>query len=107
MSVTDIGHELATIIRREIGTGNYRAAREAGFTITHVLQDLPVLCVSQACDLHIDRSDFHVWLSRCGLADGEPFEETVYLEEYDEEEGRWKDLAYFDGDTLLSDLEGR
>lgn len=108
MSITHIGQELVIIVRSQIGANNFRAAKEAGFTLTHVLEDLPVLSVSQACNLHIERDTidgtFRVWLSRCGLADGEPFENTVYLEESDREEGRWKDVAYFDGDTLLSDL---
>lgn len=77
-------------------------------SLVHVLQDLPTLSVSQSCSLQIEHDTvsgtFRVWLARTGLADGEPFEHTVYLEEFDREELRWKDLAYFDGDVLLSDL---
>jgi hypothetical protein len=104
MSTTSIGQELAILLRREIGVGNYRAAANAGLTITHVLDDMETMTVAQVCDLKMERDGFRVWVSRCGLADGEPFEETVYLEEYNEEDGMWTDLAYFDGDTRLEEL---
>ena len=108
MTTTHIGQELAIIVRSAIGHGNYRAAKDAGFALVNVLQDLDPITRGQACDLLIEHDTasglFRVWLARTGLADGEPFENTIYLEEYDPERGAWGDLAYFDGDVLLSDL---
>ena len=69
-----------------------------------LLETLPTLGESQACNLKIDTGDFRVWISRCGLADGEPFENTVYVEFNDGD--RWKDLGHYDGDNPPRGLPG-
>lgn len=72
---------------------------------------LPVLCQGQADDLRIDTGEFRVSTSRCGLADGEPYEHTVYVEAYDffrEEPGRsgWITIGHYDGDEPPRGLPG-
>ncbi len=56
-------------------------------------------------DLRIDTGDFRVWTSRCGLADGEPFEHTVHVETLSED-GPWLDLGHYDGDAPPRGLPG-
>ncbi len=60
-------------------------------------------------ELRIDTGDFRVWTSRCGLADGEPFEHTVYVEVRAEPFDRgsdWIDLGHYDGDDPPYGLPG-
>jgi hypothetical protein len=103
-TITNIGQELATIIDRWCT----RDAKQYGLTLAGILDRMPTLSSGQACDLKIDRvpddRGVRVYLSRCGLADGEPFERTVYLDECDPDTDQWAEVGYFDGDMLLSDL---
>lgn len=62
---------------------------------SETLRGLPTLSQSQADDLKVSECDWRVWLSRCGLADGEPFEETVTIE-YRTNEG-WSTCEQYDG----------
>lgn len=71
------------------------------------LYGMPTLCVSQACDLKIElRGEVRVWLSRCGLDDGEPFARTIYIELFDADQGRWVDVGHYDGDDPPRGLPG-
>lgn len=45
------------------------------------------LAKSQTCDLKIDTGHVRVWLSRCGVEDGEPYENKVTIECL--VDGRW------------------
>ena len=64
-----------------------------------VLKDLPVLLYGHSADLCFSEAEeegnVRVWLSRCGIADGEPFAATVYVEQM--RDGKWEDVDYFDG----------
>lgn len=71
---------------------------------TETLENLPVLCQGQADDLHIDTGDFRVWLSRTGVLDGEPYENTVTIEERTNE--GWVEFAVYDGDDPPSTIPG-
>lgn len=63
------------------------------------LDAMPVLAEGQADNLHIDNEDgVRIWLSRCGLEDGEPFENTVTVEAYNG--NRWETVATYDGGQL-------
>lgn len=54
------------------------------------LEALPTLSTSQSCDLKIESSfPKRVWLSRCGVEDGEPYPNKVTVEYWDVEEQRW------------------
>lgn len=71
---------------------------------TTTLEDLPTLCEAQADDLKVettleDGTPARVWLSRCGLADGEPWESTVSLELCFE--GRWETVQRWNGDDPM------
>ena len=44
------------------------------------LEALPTLCVSQADSLKIESDTERVWLSRCTVADGEPWDNKVTVE---------------------------
>lgn len=46
------------------------------------LEALPTQCVGQADDLKIEGDGVRVWLSRCGVADGEPYENKVTVEKW-------------------------
>jgi len=51
------------------------------------LRTLPTLAVGQSCDLKIETATERVWLSRCGIADGEPYPDRVSVEMRDR--GQW------------------
>lgn len=51
------------------------------------LEKLPTLSVGQAEDLKIERGNTRVWLSRCKVEDGEPYNNKVTVEQY--LNGRW------------------
>ena len=44
------------------------------------LEALPTLAVGQADNLKIDDGDTRVWLSRCTVDDGEPYDNKVTIE---------------------------
>lgn len=51
------------------------------------LEALPTLCVGQADDLKYDDGIYRVWLCRCGVDDGMPFDHQVTVEK--QNGGRW------------------
>lgn len=68
-----------------------------------ILAALPTLCEGQAEDLKVevelyDGSLGRVWLSRCGVEDGEPWENTVSLEVRGED-GMWRTALRWNGDN--------
>jgi hypothetical protein len=60
------------------------------------LEELPTISQCQDADLKVDTGHIRVWLSRCGLKDGEPFARTVYVEEH--KGVGWWSVGYYDGD---------
>lgn len=69
------------------------------------LAALPTIFECQDSDLKVDTDDFRLWLSRCDLSDGEPFDRTVYVEMFDGVLG-WVLLGYYDGDDPVDGLPG-
>lgn len=57
------------------------------------LESLITLAVGQADDLKIDTGAHRVWLSRCTVADGEPYDNKVTHEEL--VAGRWTTTAIY------------
>lgn len=53
------------------------------------LEAMPTLCVGQADNLRVDHGAIRIWLSRCGVADGEPYENKVTVEMYSTRRGAW------------------
>ena len=70
------------------------------------LEVMPTLVQAHTCDLKIDDGAYRVFLSRLDAGDGEPFDNTVYVEML--KRGVWVDLGYYDGDwpTRWSDFPG-
>lgn len=69
----------------------------AHFTYTAAdLENLPTLSTSQADDLKIDDGNTRVWLCRCGVADGMPYDNQITIEELDSH-GRWVVVATYEG----------
>ena len=66
--------------------------------IIYTLQELeamPTLTVGQADNLKIENETIRIWLSRCSVADGEPYDNKVTVEMYDNHEGKWyEDHSY-------------
>lgn len=60
--------------------------RDGGFRLSY-LRSLPTLSVGQADDLKIETETIRVWLSRCGVEDGEPYPNKVTTEHL--RNGRW------------------
>lgn len=59
---------------------------------------LPVRQQSQTSDLHFDYDGIRIWVSRTGIADGEPFEKTISVECSFYEPPRWVLIGEYDGD---------
>ncbi len=49
------------------------------YSLNH-LQSLPTLSIGQADDLKIETETTRVWLSRCSIQDGEPYNNKVSIE---------------------------
>lgn len=62
------------------------------------LSDLPTLSTGQAEDLKSEWSGVCFWLSRCGLEDREPFENTISIEVQDFD--GWVLYHRYDGGTI-------
>ena len=58
------------------------------------LENLPTITVGQADDLKIDKGGVRFWLSRCGIEDGEPCDNKVTIEEY--QDGRWIEVGWYE-----------
>lgn len=54
------------------------------------LRKMPTLATGQADDLKFDDGIHRVWLSRCTVADGEPYNNKVSIEYYSN--GVWKNF---------------
>ena len=62
------------------------------YTLTE-LKDLPTLAQGQTCNLKLEVGNRRVWLSRCTIEDGEPYNNKVTVERLDN--GTWiKDQQY-------------
>lgn len=59
------------------------------------LRSLPTLSTGQADDLKIDDGEHRVWLSRCTVADGEPYDDKVTVETL--ERGKWSTAYTYNG----------
>lgn len=59
------------------------------------LQALPTISEAQASDLKVEdhESGLRHWLSRCSVADGEPYDNKVTVEKF--ENGRWRLLSTY------------
>lgn len=57
------------------------------------LESLPTLSVGQADDLKVDTGNTRVWLSRCSVEDGEPYDNKVTVERL--AEGRWVEVETY------------
>ena len=57
------------------------------------LEAMPTLIQGQADDCKIDTGTKRVWLSRCGVEDGEPYDNRVTIERL--VDGRWIEVEYF------------
>ena len=57
------------------------------------LEDLPTLCTARADNLKIDTGSMRVWLCRCGIADGMPYDNQVTIEHL--KGGRWVETAIY------------
>jgi hypothetical protein len=60
------------------------------------LEAMPTLCVGQAADLKVESDEgdgIRIWLSRCGVADGEPYENKVSVEKY--VNLRWQEVSTY------------
>jgi len=81
------------------------------FPSTRELEELPVIAQGQADDLHVENFDgptfkgVRVWLSRTGVADGEPYENTVTIEVQDYGSNQWQQLYVYDGDDPPAEFE--
>lgn len=57
------------------------------------LESMPTLSVGQADDLKVDTGDNRVWLARTTVADGEPYNNKVTVEQYIN--GRWVEVDQY------------
>jgi len=57
------------------------------------LEGLPTLCTGQADNLKIEHGIYQVWLSRCGIEDGEPYDNKVTIKHLSN--GHWINYAIY------------
>ncbi len=57
------------------------------------LEGMDTLATGQADDLKVDTGQYRVWLSRCTVDDGEPYDNKVSVEELID--GRWITVEYY------------
>lgn len=57
------------------------------------LRALPTLATGQADDLKVDEREMRVWLSRCKIEDGEPYNNKVTIERL--RGGRWVETDHY------------
>lgn len=62
---------------------------KARYTLAE-LQAMPTLGVGQTDNRKFDNGVNRVWLSRCSMEDGEPYDNRVSVEQYDPKTGRWE-----------------
>lgn len=62
------------------------------YTLTE-LEAMTTISVSQADDLKVETKDTRVWLSRCGIEDGEPFDNKVTVEKLID--GQWVETEIY------------
>jgi hypothetical protein len=55
------------------------------------LRDMPDLAIGQADSLKVEKIGVRVWLSRCTVADGEPFDNKVTVERFHARSGEWRE----------------
>ncbi len=58
------------------------------------LEEMEVLIQGQADDCLIDTPSMRLWLSRCGVEDGEPCDNKVTIEEL--RRGRWVEVGWYE-----------
>lgn len=54
------------------------------------LKDSKTISQDQTSDLKVEGRGVRVWLSRCTVADGEPYNNKVTVEFYHQYKGRWE-----------------
>lgn len=59
------------------------------------LNKLPTLCISQSYDLKIEKPNTRVWLSRCKIEDGEPFNNKISIEKF--VDNKWQITEEYQG----------
>ena len=59
------------------------------------LRQKPTLCVGQADDLKVEIDTERVWLSRCTVEDGEPYDNKVTVETL--KDGKWITTEQYEG----------
>ena len=60
-----------------------------------LLSEMETISTAQADDLKLDTGNFRYWLSRCTVADGEPYDNKVTIEELID--GRWIKHSHYQG----------
>ena len=60
------------------------------------IEALPTMSVGQEADLKIDTGKMRVWLSRCTVADGMPYNNQVTVEKL--KDGRWLTLEEYEAE---------
>ena len=61
------------------------------------LEGMETLHQGQADDCKIDEDGTRVWLCRCGVADGMPYDNQITIEKYDLKSGRWETVETYQG----------
>jgi hypothetical protein len=59
------------------------------------LREMPTLAQGQSDNLKYDDGEYRVWLARTGVADGEPYDNRISIEE--NQDGRWVKIEDYQG----------
>lgn len=61
------------------------------------LEAMPTLSESQTDDLKVDTGQIRVWLCRCGVDDGMPYNDQVTVEMLNPKNYRWETVDEYPG----------
>lgn len=61
------------------------------------IRDLPTLCVGQCCNLKVDTGAVRVWLCRCGVDDGMPYDDQITVEVLNPKNFCWEEVEVYPG----------
>lgn len=75
-------------------------------SIAMLLEESAVIGAAQDADLHFDSNGVRAWVHRTGLADGEPYENTVTIELLidSNQESKWVTVVTYDGNNPPSTI---
>lgn len=59
------------------------------------LEEMETISIGQADNLKVETEDTRIWLCRCGIDDGMPYDNQVTVEKLDKNDYIWKEIETY------------